>query len=388
MIRVITFNLKTVIAILVAIIVVGLIYIAINTFVISKDYLYGPPLLFIQNRYVSVDIYPRGFQSATIFTNNEIGGTSGVQEIGILRALLNKHGVRGVFFVVPNLGRRYPLNLLPGVLEEIKNLKEAGHEIAQLGTYFSHDSDADRDAGKNGELGGLSFDEQAERIREGKELLCRLGIFPAGFRAPEYLSNRETPGVLEFLNYLYSASSSSPPLTLATVFRPSLTQGILYPQHTRGLNLLEFVDQADPTFKPGKCEKIFERVHDLQGVFVYHTSIGNIAQNNRLELLDSFLGKVKKENTWCCTLSEVAHWWLAREKLMVETRDDGETFLVVITNKTAYPLPALGVTFLRYPLGVKKFQIRDQAEVILAEGPLPVSRKLYISIPAFSRAEE
>ncbi|GAH89705.1 unnamed protein product, partial [marine sediment metagenome] len=39
------------------------VYILFNTFFITKDYVYGPLLLFIKNRYIKVDIYPHGYES-------------------------------------------------------------------------------------------------------------------------------------------------------------------------------------------------------------------------------------------------------------------------------------------------------------------------------------
>ena len=78
-------TLKKIVIVIVLIFLALFIYILINTYFITKDYLYGPPMLFIKNRYVSVDIYPRGFDSATVFTNNNIEGTTTAEDIDILR---------------------------------------------------------------------------------------------------------------------------------------------------------------------------------------------------------------------------------------------------------------------------------------------------------------
>ena len=69
--------------------------------------------------------------------------------------------------------------------------------------------------------------------------------------------------------------------------------------------------------KYAKAVRLLHKIHTLHGVFVYHTYIGRVVQPERLQLLEKFLDEVQKINTWCCTLSEVSQWWLAREKLRV-----------------------------------------------------------------------
>ncbi len=363
-------------------VVIGvLVYIIFNTFFITKDYLYGPPLLFIQNRYVSVDIYPRGHQSATVFTNNYIEGTSTAEDIDILRLFLKKNGIKGVFFVIPDYKRTYPLDKATVVVAELKKLKADGHEIAQAGTYHTYGPDMARGAQPGEELLKLSFDEQLERIRKGKELLTELGFPPSGFRAPSYRTNRETFRVLESLDFLYGSSSSVPPRTWNTLLRPSLTMGILYPFHPPGFELLEFTDYLNPTKQYAKCLRFFKRVHSLHGVFVYHTFIGNIAQPERLQLLDKFLDAVLQENTWCCTLAEISKWWLARERLRIETRKDDRTLYVTLYNRTPFPLEDLGVRILKFPYGVEEYVMIDQDDNVLSRGNLPAPEKIVVSLP-------
>ena len=364
-----------------AIVVIALVYIFVVTFYISKDYLYGLPLVFTQNRYLSVDVYPRGFESATVFTNNYIEGKSQIDDVAILRHFLKKKKVRGVFFVIPDYLRSYPLDQSPEIDEELELLQADGHEIAQCGTYHTYGDDIARGAPTGGELVKLSYDEQKERIEEGKALLTRLGYPPAGFRAPEFMINRETFRVLETCDFLYSSNALAPPTTPYTLFFPSLSRGVLYPDHPDGFDLLEFTDQVDPTFKLHKAIRLFKRIHSLQGVFVYHTYIGEVPRPERLQLLDKFLDVIQQANTWCCTLSEISRWWLAREKMRVETRKEGESFLVTISNKTRYPLEELGVRFLKFPFGVREYVIQDQNGRVITRGPLPVKDKINVTVP-------
>lgn len=356
-------------------------YILFNTFFISKDYLYGPPLRFIKNRYISIDIYPHGYESATIFTNNYIEGSTTPEDIGILRLFLKKRDIRGVFFVIPNFIKTHPLSKNPLVIAELNKLKEDGHEIAQAGTYHTYGPDMARGAEPGQELLTLSFDAQIERVREGRNFLIKLGFPPVGFRAPSFSTNEETFRVLESLDYLYDSSSLAPPRTFSTLLRPSLSQGLLYPYHPSGFEILEFTDYVDPTRRYAKAVSLFKRVTDQNGVFVYHTFIGNVAKPERLQMLDTFLELVKNENTWCCTLSELTEWWQAREKLRVETEKDGRVFRITIDNQTPFPLPEFGLKLNLAPLGVTEYIIMNSREEVLAHGKLPARKKIFISLP-------
>lgn len=367
----------------IVIIIFGVIfaYILVNTFFIAKDYLYGPPLRFIKNRYISVDIYPHGYQSATVLTNNYIEGSTPPEDIGILRLFLKKREIKGVFFVIPNYIRTHSLGKNPLVLEELAKLREDGHEIAQAGNYHTYGPDMARGAEPGQELLTLSFDDQIERIKEGKELMIELGFPPVGFRAPSYSTNEETFRVLESLEYLYDSSSIAPPRTFNTLFKPSLSQGLLYPYHPSGFELLEFTDYVDPTRRYAKAVSLFKRVTDQNGVFVCHTFIGNVTKPERLQMLGTFLDMVRNKNTWCCTLSELTKWWRAREKMRIETEKAGKVFRIIIDNRTPFSLPEFGLKLNMTPLGVTEYLILDSRDNVLADGKLPARKKIFISLP-------
>ena len=358
-----------------------LLYVLINTLFIAKDYIYGPPLLFLQSRYLAVDIYPRGCQSATVFTNNYIEGKTTVEDIAILRLFLKKRGIRGVFFIIPNYRGQYPIDRSEEVLKEIRELAADGHEIAQAGTFHTFPDDRKNGDAAGHELVNLHFEDQLERVKQGKDLLVRSGFPTAGFRAPDFETNRDTFRVLETADYLYSSSSALPPRTWNTLLRPPLTVGALYPYHPSGFDILEFSSSVDPTRNFSKSARLFRRVHALNGVFVFHTYIGNVAERDNIKTLDQFLELVQGKNTWIAPLEEISRWWLAREKLRVETQRKGELLAVTITNHSPYPLAELGIKIFKHPLESKRFSIRDGDGTVLAEGALPAREKVFVNIP-------
>ncbi len=367
----------------VAIIILIALYILINTFFITKDYLYGPPLLFISNRYLNVDIYPHSYEVAPVFTNNYIEGTTTPEDIDILRLFLKKMEIRGVFFVIPNYIKTYPLADSPRVVEELKKLVADGHEIAQAGTYHTYGPDLARGVEPGQEMLPLSFDDQLDRVRKGKELLEKLGFPPLGFRAPSFATNRESFRVVETLDYLYDSSSLLPPRTLSTLFRPSLSQGILYPYHPSGYGFLAFTDYVDPTKHFAKAKDLFQRVKRAQGVFVFHTYIGSVAQPERLQLLSAFVEYIISEKSWCCPLGELTRWWQAREKLRVQTRKNGKVFKIVMENRSPTTLQELGLEIKKFPEGVREYLVLDSRGETLARGDLPLEKKIFVTVPGY-----
>ena len=220
-----------------------------------------------------------------------------------------------------------------------------------------------------------------ERVKKGKEILTEIGFPPAGFRAPSYAVNRETFRVLESLSFIYSSSLPLPPRTFQTLLRPTLTQGILYPYHPSGYELLEFTDFADPTQQYTKALQLFERVHSLRGVYVFHTYMGSVARPERLQILDKFLAELKDKNTWFCTLTEITQWWQARQKLRVETGREDETLRITLRNLTPFPLPEMGINLNKFPSGIREYLIVDHLDNTLAQGKVPVKEKVVVSLP-------
>ena len=80
-------------------------------------------------------------------------------------------------------------------------------------------------------------------------------------------------------------------------------------------------------------------------------------------------------------MSELSRWWLAREKLRVETEKEGDIFYVTVNNHTPFPLPELGLTFLMFPSGVKEYIILNSQDNILARGKISAGQEIVIFIP-------
>lgn len=112
----------------------------------------------------------------------------GVENTPMILDVLERHNVRGTFFVTGRV-----VDLYPGIVEEIYR---RGHEVAVHGGYY-HDSPI-RTLPK-GEQRGVILDT-VTRIEKVS------GRRPLGYRAPGHLIGRDTILVLEELGFVYDSS--------------------------------------------------------------------------------------------------------------------------------------------------------------------------------------
>lgn len=109
-------------------------------------------------------------------------------------AILNRHGLKGVFFVEPLFATRFgkePLEIIVGLI------REAGHEI-QLHLHPEWTDEAKKPiiphcATKRQHLSYYTLDEQTALIAHGKQMLEATGSGPIrAFRSGSYAANRDT----------------------------------------------------------------------------------------------------------------------------------------------------------------------------------------------------
>jgi len=356
-------------------------WIGFNTYYIWRDYLSGPPVAFIENDDIKLGLYPEENLSATVFTNDDLCAITPLNSIENLRICLNELGVRGTFFVVPNHLGKHLLQAGDPRVELMGRLRDDGHEIAQHG--FSHYCGKNKGRGvqMGAEMLFLSVEEQIERLEEGRAILTELGFPPRGHRCPCFSGNEDTFKALERLNYLYGSDLDLPPTTPRTIFLPSLRRRLMYPYHPFGMNLLEITSQTDPTVRLEKTLMVFKRYHSRGGVFVFLTHLPGISSPESLERLTEFLNYLKGEDTWICTMEELAEWWLAREVLEVKTKEDGDTLVITFNKPSPYSLNNITITFKKPASNLRKYRVVDREGGEIEIGDIPASQRILIDIP-------
>ena len=109
-------------------------------------------------------------------------------------AILNKHGLKGVFFVEPLFASRFGAEHLEII---VRLIREAGHEIQlHLHPEWTDESKEpliDNCATKRQHLSYYTLDEQTALIAHGKKMLEAAGSGPiSAFRSGSFAANRDT----------------------------------------------------------------------------------------------------------------------------------------------------------------------------------------------------
>lgn len=221
--------------------------------------------------------------------------------------LLDRHGVRGTFFIPGLTAERFP--------DVVRRIAAAGHEIGLHG--YAHE----RFAGK-------TVPEQIEIIDKSIRILTDLtGAKPKGFRTPSGDWSVETPGLLRERGVEYSSSMRGDDKPYRTVIDGMETDFIeiptkwelddyvamaynFYPPEPRGQDriacyrdvLENIVAEFDGTRRFG-----------LSISFMFHPQV--IGSPGRIQILDSLLTHVKRQgDVWMATGVEIADWFRAATK--------------------------------------------------------------------------
>ena len=338
------------------------------------DLIFGPPVLFWCDDYIEINLYPGTYDAAVVFTVDDIYKLTEPEKILRITKILDRFGVKGVFFIIPYYKGRYKINKDDNVTRVLKEIENNGHEIAQHGLTHWVPRWKLKIVNFARELTDLPYSEQKRRIVIGKTILEEAGFKINGFRAPAFSANQNTLKILDHLDFLYGSDAGlyPPPFMLANKM---FVESIYYPYHPSDLNILEFVSHGDlfhTLFNQKNLMLIkhrFEKVYKRKGVFVLYTHIEPINTPHSLKLLEESLKYICTYNVWKPTLTEISLWWKARETLYAETKMSGDTLVIVLEKGNELELKNLTILF-RKGIPAKRYRVVNGEGDIIKEGEI------------------
>jgi peptidoglycan-N-acetylglucosamine deacetylase len=218
-------------------------------------------------------------------------GTYGAKvAVPLILDLLREHGINATFFVPGRVAERHP--------ERVEQIVAAGHELAHHGYTHTSPTTLDRDG-------------EEEELTKGLQVLRSFGAEITGYRSPAWDFSADTEELLQRHGFVYSSNFMDD----------------LRPYRRDGSALVEipvqwilddaahfWFDGATWTKKistPSEVREIWEAefrgYRELGGAFVLTMHPQVIGRPSRLELLDDFLGSVRRhEDVWIATCREIA----------------------------------------------------------------------------------
>jgi peptidoglycan/xylan/chitin deacetylase (PgdA/CDA1 family) len=218
-------------------------------------------------------------------------GTYGAKvAVPLILELLQRHAIKGTFFVPGRSAERHP--------DRMKQIVAAGHEIAHHG--YTHTSPT-----------ALSREQEEEELTRGLGVLRAFGVDVVGYRSPAWEFSANTMDLLTKHEFRYSSNFMDD----------------LVPYRHGGFPLVELpvqwiLDDAAHFWFDGSTwmkkiatgsevreiwEGEFRGYHALGGAFILTMHPQVIGRPYRLEMLDAFISYVKSYgDVWIATCREIA----------------------------------------------------------------------------------
>lgn len=209
-----------------------------------------------------------------------------------MRGLLESYGATAIIGVVPEC-RDDSLNLEeedPYFWNMISGLQKKGWTIAMHGCFHQYvtNSNGMISNNKRSEFAGLSYDEQYEKLKYGKQKLQDHGIVTDVFMAPSHSYDKNTLLALKNLGFRY------------------ITDGLTSkPYEFNGLTFIPCIES-----KIKKCNRL--------STVCYHTNMimeqryeetEELLKNNRADVISfSDACKLPKENYFFLRVEEIVRW--------------------------------------------------------------------------------
>lgn len=359
----------------------ALVILAIATIVLAiyftryyyRDLLFGPPVDFLGDGYVEIGLYPNAHRAALVFTCDDVSALTNPEKVANIVSVLEKHDMKGVFFVVPYFRGRHMLSKDSEIVKALKEAELRGHEIAMHGLTHTPPRGKFSPLGRNKEFWKLPQSEQRRRIKVGRRMLEMLGFDVRGFRSPAFSAGEETLQILDAEEFAYSSDTRVRPILLMSNRR--FCESLYYPYHPLGLGILDFISNGDYFWGYDKLgpenmlslKRRFDRYYENSGVFVLLSHIEPINSGSGLSTLEKFLEYANEKNVWKPTLRELAEWWNARESLFAVSEVKGEVLRITLEKGTELPLSGLTIRF-RQDVPAKEYKIFDSSETLIKEG--------------------
>ncbi|GEM_PF-1413701 len=356
-----------------SIILVFLAIFTFSSFYYYHDIIFGPPVFFLEDDYIKVNLYPYNYKSAVIFTIDDVYKLTEPEKIFNITSLMEQYGYKVVFFVIPYYRGRYKITRTDPVVEALIEITQRGHEVGQHGLTHHIPKYRVGVANEAREFAGLPYGEQKRRIYVGKKILEDAGLTFNGFRAPAHSANKNTLNVLEHFGFIYGADAAVYPPPFTILANKRFVESVYYPYHPGDLNLIEFVGQGDffRTHLPPESFAIirerFERIYKYNGTFIFYSHINLINTPAAMKLLEETLKYLDTKNIWKPNMTELALWWQARESLYASTEVKGDTLIITLEKGNELKLEGLTINF-KPSVSVKNYKIVDDNGDVIKKG--------------------
>lgn len=342
------------------------------------------PVNFVENREISLNIYPEDCESAAVLTGTGLDGEYNLYPFKRLIFLLANMGIRGTIFVFPGQTFRENIARNQHWIELFSEISSIGFEISQNGAQAYHSFKDEENSEAAVKFAVPSPDQKIKEIKENREFLISLGLVPVGYLEHNPSRTDQIIPELDKMGYLYYCEVDRTGNNGRT--KEVITSGgteetyYPYPVSIAGFKVLKFYCRIDPSIEPDRACRIFDEVKQKSGVFVCQVHLPGLMDENKIGELKRYLSYLKDKNAWICSLQELSEWWLAREKVRIITKREGNILVIVYDNPTGYLLKNCRLKFKQSDSAVRYYRVENQAGIPASQGIIPESRFVNVTL--------
>ncbi len=197
---------------------------------------------------------------------------------------------------------------------------------------------------------------QTEQLRLVRADAGASGMVPVlGFQAPVGVLSKDSLKAIEDSGYRWFFDRSTggraiPELTervttgLLRMRQPGVTR--IYATAPGDVETVAAYDGPTP-WGEGLAEQFHQEIRrtaDVGGLYTLFMRSDVLGAPENLHVLQSVIGRMKKESVWIATAGEVADWWSARDRIHVESHlVNAHRIRVAVTNRGGDTLPGVSV---------------------------------------------
>jgi predicted deacetylase len=240
---------------------------------------------------ITVYPWPYGKEGVFTITCDDISTGYPLEYFTDIVALLEDHGLKATFFVIPYHGEWDLLTDSPEFLEALHDAEEHGHEIALHG-YAHYENEF-----------LCSPEEQETLLVKGLEIMYKAGFSVKGFRAPCLQETRDTPTILEKYGFLYDTSyfGESGEIRAGSIF-----------QMPSGHEYTWYISEEETADSVLLAQGEFLKNYAQGSVFSFVTHMKAVNEGGGMEVLDQLFSFISTFDVWNGTLLELVQWEKAR----------------------------------------------------------------------------
>jgi peptidoglycan/xylan/chitin deacetylase (PgdA/CDA1 family) len=233
----------------------------------------------------------------------DIGGFSPSFGIPRILELLDKHDVKGTFFVPAWDAERHP--------DSVKEIVRAMHEVAAHG-YVHED------------FSQLAPGEEKEIFEKSHKILTEItGASPQGFRAAAYGRpiSPKTLGFCQDMGYIYDSSFMDDDKPYPVTIEGKLVNMVeipwswplndisfMSPPFSSGMGLV--LPQRKPQWILELWKEEFDSLYEELGFFNLVVHPRDMGRVSRLPILEGIISYIKRHDVWFATYSQIAEFYL------------------------------------------------------------------------------